>query len=129
VARQSPLGFLAAAHRDQGGRDGWESEHGARYRLAAPDPPAVPDHPSGHLGLSGSWVETLQEFFGTDTMSWTDTNAAGTRSYDSFSSASNESIEVRIWSGIHFRAADEQAADIGKKIANWRKAHYFEKRP
>ena len=91
--------------------------------------PPYPEHPSGHLGLSGSFVGTLQEFFGTDTMSWTDTNAAGTKSYDSFSSALNEIIEVRIWSGIHFRAADEQAADIGKKIANWRKAHYFKKRP
>ena len=35
--------------------------------------PPYPDHPSGHLGLSGSHIETLQEFFHTDQIGWTDT--------------------------------------------------------
>lgn len=58
--------------------------------------PPYPDHPSGHLGLSGSFVETLQEFFHTDQMTWTDTAAGKTFTYTRFSDALNEIIELRI---------------------------------
>jgi hypothetical protein len=91
--------------------------------------PPYPEHPSGHLGVSGSFVNTLQEFFRTDEIGWSDTIATFTPpitiSYTSLSEALNEIVELRIWSGIHFRAADEQAAGLAKKVANWRKAHYF----
>jgi hypothetical protein len=95
--------------------------------------PPYPDHPSGHLGLSGSHIETLQEFFHTNQIGWTDTipatatTPAMTMSYSKLSDALNEIIDVRIWSGIHFRAADEQAADLAKDVAKWRKHHYFKK--
>jgi hypothetical protein len=95
--------------------------------------PPYPDHPSGHLGLSGSHIETLQEFFHTDQIGWTDTipatatTPAMTMSYAKLSDALNEIIDVRIWSGIHFRAADEQSADLAKDVAKWRKHHYFKK--
>jgi hypothetical protein len=91
-----------------------------------PNPP-YPEHPSGHLGLSGSFVETLQEFFHTDRMTWTDTAAGKTMTYTSFSDALNEIVDVRIWTGIHFRAADEQSAHLAKQVAKWRKHHYFKK--
>ncbi len=90
--------------------------------------PPYPEHPSGHLGLSGSFVETLQEFFRTDQTNWTDTNNAGlTRTYTRFSQALDEIVDARVWSGIHFRAADEQSAEIAKQIAKWRKHHYFKR--
>ena len=74
--------------------------------------PPYPDHPSGHLGLSGGHIKTLQEFFHTDQIGWTDTipGTTMTMSYSKLSDALNEIIDVRIWSGIHFRAADEQSA-------------------
>jgi hypothetical protein len=94
--------------------------------------PPYPEHPSGHLGVSGAFVETLQEFFRTDEIGWSDTIGTFTppitMTYTSLSEALNEIVEVRIWSGIHFRAADEQSADLAKKVADWRKAHYFKKR-
>jgi hypothetical protein len=84
------------------------------------------EHASGHSGLSGSLVRTLQQFFGTDQIGWTDTNNAGlTRSFTRFSQAIDEIINVRVWSGIHFRTADEQGARIGRQVANYRNAHYF----
>jgi hypothetical protein len=89
--------------------------------------PPYPEHPSGHLALSGSFVETLQEFFHTDQLGWTDTAAGKTLTYTKLSDALKEIIDVRIWSGIHFRRADEDAADIAKEIATWRKHHYFKK--
>jgi hypothetical protein len=55
--------------------------------------PPYPEHPSGHLGLSGSVVATLQSFFRTDRIAWTDTNNAGlTRSYTRLSQALHESV-------------------------------------
>jgi hypothetical protein len=88
--------------------------------------PPYPEHPSGHTGLSGSIVATLQDFFGTDRMAWSDTNNAGlTRSFTRFSHAIHEIVGARIWSGIHFRTADEQGARIGRQVAKWRDRHYF----
>ena len=73
-------------------------------------------------------MRTLQQFFGTDAIGWSDTNNAGlTRSYTSLSGALEEIVSVRVWSGIHFRHADEQGARIGKKVANWRQRHYFQR--
>ena len=89
--------------------------------------PPYPEHPSGHLGLSGSFVETLQEFFNTDRIGWTDSAAGKTISYSRLSDALDEIIDVRVWSGIHFRTADEQSAHLAKEVAKWRKHHYFKK--
>ena len=90
-----------------------------------PTPPYT-EHSSGHNGLSAAFVATLQAFFRTDHIGWSDTNNGGfTRSYMQFSDAIEEIIEVRIWSGIHFRSADEQAAKIGKRIAQYRDRHFF----
>jgi hypothetical protein len=88
--------------------------------------PPYPEHPSGHLGLSGSMGRTLQQFFDTDCLSWTDTNVAGrTRSFTRVSDAIDEIVGARIWSGIHFRNADETSVRIARKIANYREHHYF----
>ena len=89
--------------------------------------PPYPEHPSGHLGLSGSVVATLQRFFGTDKIAWTDTNNAGlTRSYTSLSQALHEIVDARVWSGLHFRTADEQSVRIARQVAKWREHHYFQ---
>jgi hypothetical protein len=89
--------------------------------------PPYPEHPSGHTGLSGSIVKTLQQFFGTDRVAWSDTNNAGlTRSFTRLSQAIDEIVDARVWSGIHFRTADEQGERIGKQVARYRQQRYFE---
>jgi hypothetical protein len=91
--------------------------------------PPYPEHPSGHTGLSGSIVRTLQDFFGTDRVAWTDTNNAGlTRSFTRFSQAIEEIVDARVWSGIHFRTADEEGERIGKQVARYREQRYFQPR-
>jgi hypothetical protein len=98
-------------------QDGWTS-------LIA-NPP-YPEHPSGHTGLSGSIVKTLQQFFGTDEIAWSDTNNAGlTRSFSSLSQAIEEIVDARVWSGIHFRTAEKQGQRIGRKVASYRERRYF----
>ena len=90
-----------------------------------PTPPYT-EHSSGHAALSGSFVATLQDVLGTDRIGWTDTNNAGlTRSFTRFSQAIDEVVDARVWSGIHFRNADEQGAKIAKQVTKWRERHYF----
>jgi hypothetical protein len=48
-----------------------------------------------------------------------------TRSWSSLSSVVDETIEVRIWSGIHFRKAEVDGARIGSDVAKWRQHHFF----
>ena len=88
--------------------------------------PPYPDHPAGHPAFSASVGRTLQQFFCTDKLTWTDTNVAGrTRSYTRVSDAVEEIINVRVWSGIHFRNADQDGARIGQQIAKYRDGHFF----
>ena len=90
-----------------------------------PTPP-YPDHPSGHSGFSGSIVETLQDFFGKDRVSVTDTNVAGrTRSWTRFSEMIDEIVFARMWSGIHFLNPDKQGAEMGEDVAEYRERHFF----
>ena len=88
--------------------------------------PPYPEHPSGHTALSGSIVATLQAFFGTDKVAWSDTNNAGlSRSFTRLSHAIDEVVDARVWSGIHFRTADEQGEHIGRQVARWRERRFF----
>jgi len=94
--------------------------------------PPYPDHPSGHNCASSSIVATLQDFFGTDQMSFgatstaTSTVPAITRDFTSFSQAIQEIRKARVWGGIHFMSADAQGATLGRKVANYREEHYFQ---
>ena len=90
--------------------------------------PPYPEHPSGHSGLSGSIVRTLQQFFGSNRMDFSATSAVSgtTRSFTRFSQAIQEIVDARVWSGIHFRNADEQGRVIGVQVANFRQKNYFQ---
>ena len=92
--------------------------------------PPFPDHPSGHGCVSGSILYTARAFFGTDRVAF-DINSSRfpgqPRHFERFTDAIDEVIEARIWGGIHFRTADEQGADIGRKVARWLRKHYFER--
>jgi hypothetical protein len=94
-----------------------------------PNPP-YPDHPSGHSCISGSIVRTLQQFFGTNLMSFSATNVAVepdiTRSFTRFSQAIREILRARVFGGLHFWSADAQGARLGRRVANWRQEHYFQ---
>ncbi len=70
--------------------------------------------------------KTLRQFFHTDRLAWSDTNIAGrTRSFTRVSDAVDEIVDARVWSGIHFRNADEASVRISGHIAKYRDAHYF----
>jgi hypothetical protein len=90
--------------------------------------PPFPDHPSGHASNTGAFVNTLQNFFGTDKIAVTafSNKSCTTRSFDRFSDILKEVIDARVWAGIHFRTADVQGAVLGNKVAQYLKKHYFQ---
>jgi hypothetical protein len=90
--------------------------------------PPFPDHPSGHACYSSAYVNTLQNFFGTDKIGFSvrSNKSCTTRTFERFSDALNEVIDARVWSGIHFRTADVQGAVLGKKVAQYLDKHYFQ---
>ena len=89
--------------------------------------PPFPDHPSGHACATGAFVNTLQNFFGTDkiAVSAFSNKSCTTRSFERFSDMLKEVIDARVWAGIHFRTADTQGAVLGKKVAQYLKKNYF----
>jgi hypothetical protein len=88
--------------------------------------PPYPDHPSGLSALGAAAAASLQGFYGTDAVAFGATSAAGeTQSYMAFSEAADQIVEARVWSGIHFRFADEQGASIGRHVARYGDRHAF----
>ena len=61
------------------------------------------------------------EFSATGAMSGT------TRSFTRFSQAIDEIIDARVYSGIHFRTADEDGATIGEDVARHGLKRHFER--
>jgi hypothetical protein len=94
--------------------------------------PGFPDHPAGHTCISGATVHALQSFFGTDKIPFTAVSnkclpaPCANRSFERFSLALKEIIDARVWGGIHFRTADVQGATLGKKVARFLDANYFQ---
>ena len=93
--------------------------------------PPYSDHPSGHNCISNSFVQTLQDFYGTNQMSFSATRVVSatvsiTRHFSRFSQAISEVRRARVYGGIHFMTADAQGATLGRKVADWRQAHYFQ---
>ena len=90
--------------------------------------PPFPDHPSGHSCGIGAYVDTLQNFFGTDRISFSafSNKSCTTRNFNRFSEMTKQIIDARVWGGIHFRTADTQGAVLGKKVAHHLKKNYFQ---
>ena len=92
--------------------------------------PPYPDHPSGYICLTGGFLYSAEVFFGRGKFDFSLTaTVAGvsvTRDYERFTDVLDDTIDARVWLGIHFRAADEQAAGIGKDVAHWLDKNYFQ---
>ena len=105
------------------GNDATEADTGWASLIAAPP---YPDHPSGLSALGCSVVRTMQHFYGRDRALFSGTTPGGvTRSFTRFSQVCDDIVDARVWSGIHFRFADEQAAKIGRRVAHWGNRHAF----
>ena len=81
--------------------------------------PPHPEYPSAHAMFSGAAEAVLRGFFGNDEVD-VSVVAPGpfgvTRSYRKFSELTAEVDNARVWGGIHFRSADVDGSEIGRRI-------------
>jgi vanadium-dependent haloperoxidase-like protein len=93
-----------------------------------PNPP-YPDHPSGYNCLTGATTQAARLFFGTNDVRITLTSPATmtSRTYSRLSSIVHDTINARIYLGIHFRTPDVQGAKLGRQTAAYVASHLFER--
>ena len=90
--------------------------------------PSYPEQPSGLSAVSAAMAESLEEVFGHHVpFSITSVSSSTTRSYRSFSHAVDEVVDARVYSGIHFRKADEDGEELGERVARDGLDRYFER--
>jgi hypothetical protein len=77
--------------------------------------PPYPDYPSGHGTLTGAFAETVRCHLGDIPLTL---NGAGApRTYASLATLEDDAFMSRIWGGIHFRDAMDDAYLIGHTVA------------
>lgn len=90
--------------------------------------PPYPDQPSGLSSVSAAMAATLDATFGRHVrFSVTSLSSNTTRTFSGFDDAVEEVIDARVYSGIHFRKADEDGAAIGARVARQVLAGDFER--
>ena len=95
-----------------------------------PTPP-YSDHTSGYNCMAGSLMNAGKAFFGADQMEFSLVRIAPnvpnvTRQYHRLTDVLEDTINARVWQGIHFRSADVQGARLGRHVAEWVAANAFQ---
>jgi len=86
--------------------------------------PAHPEYPSAHSSMSGAAAFILAAAFGENTaFTVTSEVRPGTRSYSSFSEATAEIVDARVFGGIHFRTSCLRANGLGRAVADYVSRH------
>lgn len=95
-----------------------------------PTPP-YPDYTSGATAIAGAVTETLTRLYGTDRIDLVLTSpvTSTTRRYATAAELNQDTIDARVWSGIHFRTADVVSNEMAKKVTNWTLDRYFRPTP
>jgi len=84
-------------------------------RITAPST----EYPSGHACLTSATMAGFRAFFGRDDVSFSaySADSGTTRHFDSFSQATAELVEARIWAGVHFRSASVDGKKLGATVS------------
>jgi PAP2 superfamily len=86
--------------------------------------PAHPEYPSAHSSMSGAAAFILAAAFGENTaFTVTSEVRPGTRSFSSFSDATAEIADARVFGGIHFRTSCLRANGLGRAVADYVSRH------
>ncbi|MBM7783694.1 vanadium-dependent haloperoxidase [Tenggerimyces flavus] len=93
--------------------------------------PPYPEYASGHACVSGSASEVFARLFGKRSLdlniSSTGPGTTITRHYDSARALDKETMNARVWLGIHFRWAMDDGNKLGHQIASWAMKREFQR--
>jgi hypothetical protein len=82
--------------------------------------PPYPDYASGHGCVTSSAMGVLRRVLGEQTSLTLNSPVTGTsRSYTNLTELEHEAFHARIWGGIHFRDAMDDAYKLGHKAARY----------
>jgi hypothetical protein len=92
--------------------------------------PPYPDYPSGLNPVMAAASTVLTLLDGRVDLYITSIAAGApgppvTRHYETAAEIQQDAIDARVWSGIHFRTADEVGRTIGVQVGTWALDHYF----
>jgi hypothetical protein len=86
-----------------------------------------PEYPSGHTSNSGAMAAVLRQVFGDAPgfviEATSPQNVGFVRYWQTFDEGVQEVIDARVFSGIHFRTADEAGARLGRQVARFVMTH------
>lgn len=102
----------------------WSDDGNPRTR---PDPawtsylttPPYPDYPCGLPTTMGAGAQVMRSYFGTNHLPYTLTAGGITRSYTRLSDAESDSVDARVYAGIHFRFGCEAGVVQSRKVGKW----------
>jgi hypothetical protein len=87
-----------------------------------------PEYPSAHSCWTTPMTDALAAFFGTDkvALSMDSTVTGTTHYYARLNDVAKEMYDARVWAGLHFRTSMLEAAWIGRKVARYVVANFFQ---
>jgi hypothetical protein len=87
-----------------------------------------PEYPGAHGCGTTAVTKALAAFFDTDKVTFSVESAVTgtTRSYERFRDSAKEVYDARTWAGLHFRNSTMEGASIGKKVARYVDANFFQ---
>jgi hypothetical protein len=93
--------------------------------------PPYPDSASGYNCLTAAFMHSADAFFGGEPIAFSLVKIVPdapevTREYATFTDVIPETIDARVFQGLHFRTADVQGAEIGANVAEWVASNYFQ---
>lgn len=92
------------------------------------DNPPYPEYVSGHACVTGAASGILSHLFGADSIDLNVSSAVtGTdRHYRTAAKLDRDTMNARIWLGLHFRRAMIDGNLLGHDVADWGSTHYFQ---
>lgn len=90
--------------------------------------PPYPEYTSGHACVTGATSATVGSLFGPDSIDLTVPSlaVAPARHFATTDALDDETMNARIWLGIHFRKAMTDGNQLGHDVAEFGTTHYFQ---
>lgn len=90
--------------------------------------PPYPEYPSGHACITGATAAGLSALFGAHHIDFNVSSAVTktARHYESARQLNEDTINARIWLGIHFRRAMVDGNALGRDVASYVLRHAFQ---
>jgi hypothetical protein len=90
--------------------------------------PNFPEYPSGHACVTAAVAHTIEDYFPHGVLIPARNVISGEeRFYRKASDVVDEVVEGRMLIGVHFRSANEDGADIGRRIARQIRSRWFKR--